>query len=389
MSLDTLFNENSKLKHFKLLIDDFDIGQDNLLSLTIANTFLSFGLSAVIIFRDQFSIINSQIRLNENTLITFEVNDTLGDYKKYIFRVVNTEISNEESRANFVKLYCIDPIAYTFKNLYLAKSFNTDVCTAFKSIFQEYKCNKYLSSMGLKLDCVPCSVKKSFTWSSNLSAYDFFKEYSRLSNVRIWYDSEYLHIKEFDLQSEKSKYPLKLKGHSIQYTDTCSNNDYLFKIHQYKKDGLNHSQLMELVPSQEVIRFKGKSVNRETVNLTDFYKSLILNNNEDFSTFQNTQGKRSKIIVDSVEAQKHDLFSAFMNLNKLNIVVAGTLKYNCPGFIASVKLADKSAFKKQQLSGDITTSGNYLILGTESRFIKGHFHQMLALGRFDKPASKG
>ena len=389
MSLDTLFNENSKLKHFKLLIDDFDIGQDNLLSLTIANTFLSFGISAVIIFRDQFSIINSQIRLNENTLITFEVNDTLGDYKKYIFRVVNTEISNDESRANFVKLYCIDPIAYTFKNLYLAKSFNTDVCTAFKSIFQEYKCNKYLSTMGLKLDCVPSSVKKSFTWSSNLSAYDFFKEYSRLSNVRIWYDSEYLHIREFDLQSEKSKYPLKLKGHSIQYTDTCSNNDYLFKIHQYKKDGLNHSQLMELVPSQEVIRFKGKSVNRETVNLTDFYKSLILNNNEDFSTFQNTQGKRSKIIVDSVEAQKHDLFSAFMNLNKLNIVVAGTLKYNCPGFIASVKLADKSAFKKQQLSGDITNSGNYLILGTESRFIKGHFHQMLALGRFDKPASKG
>ena len=84
----------------------------------------------------------------------------------------------------------------------------------------------------------------------------------------------------------------------------------------------------------------------------------------------------------------YDLFSAFMNLNKLNIVVPGTLKYNCPGFIANVKLGDKSVFKKQQLSGDITTSGNYLILGTESRFIKGHFHQMLELGRFDNPSAK-
>lgn len=388
MSLDTLFSEVSKLKHFKLLIDDFDIGQDNILSVTIANTFLSFGQTAVIIFRDQFSIINSQIRLNENTLITFEVNDVLRDYKKYIFRVVNTEISNEESRANYVKLYCVDPIAYTFKNLYLSKSFNSDVCTAFKSVFDEYKCKQYLTKMGLKLDCVPSSVKKSFTWSSNLSAYDFFKEYARLSNVRIWYDSEYLHVREFDLQTEKSKYPLEVQGHKIQYTDTCSNNDYLFKIHQYRKSGLNHSQLMELIPSQEVIRFKGKSVNRETVNLTDFYKSLILNNNTDFSTFQNTQGKRSNTVVESLEAQKFDLFNGFMNLNKLNIVVSGTLKYNCPGFIANVKLADKSVFKKQQLSGDITTSGNYLILGTESRFIKGHFHQMLELGRFDKPAAK-
>ena len=388
MSIHTLFTETTKLKHFKLLIDDFDIGQDNILSVSIANSFLSFGQAAVIVFRDQFSIVNSQIRLNENTLITFEVNDFLKEYRRFIFRIVNTDISNENSRANFVTLLCIDPVSYLFKNLYLSKSFNSDISTAFKSVFDEYKCKDYLSKMGLKLDCVPASVKKSFTWSSNLSAYDFFKEYSRLSNVRIWYDSEYLHVKEFDLQAEKSKYPLKFQGNDIQYTDTCSNNDYLFRIHQYGKDGLNHNQLMELVPSQEVIRFKGKAVDRETVNLTDFYKSLILNDNEDFSTFQNTKGKRSSIVVDSIEAQKYDLFTAFMNLNKLNIVVPGTLKYNCPGFIANVKLADKSAFKKQQLSGDITTSGNYLILGTESRFIKGHFHQMLELGRFDNPAAK-
>ena len=77
MSIHTLFTQTTKLKHFKLLIDDFDIGQDNILSVSIANSFLSFGQAAVIVFRDQFSIVNSQIRLNENTLITFEVNDFL------------------------------------------------------------------------------------------------------------------------------------------------------------------------------------------------------------------------------------------------------------------------------------------------------------------------
>ena len=123
MSIHTLFTETTKLKHFKLLIDDFDIGQDNLLSVSIANSFLSFGQAAVIIFRDQFSIVNSQIRLNENTLITFEVNDYLKEYRKFIFRVVNTDISNEKSRANFVTLYCIDPVSYLFKNLLRYKEY--------------------------------------------------------------------------------------------------------------------------------------------------------------------------------------------------------------------------------------------------------------------------
>ena len=77
-----------------------------------------------------------------------------------------------------------------------------------------------------------------------------------------------------------------------------------------------------------------------------------------------------------------------MNLNKLNIVVAGSLKYNAPGFIVNVKLGEKSAYNVRQIMGDVTTSGNYLVLGTESRFIKGQFHQLLELGRFDAPSAK-
>ena len=388
MSIDTLFTETSKLKHFKLTIDDIVIAQDSILNVSVRNSLFGFGEYAVIMFRDPFSTVNSTLRLNEATVITFEVNDFLRDYRRYVFKIVKTEISNDESRANYVTLHCVDPIAYTFKNLFLAKSFNTDICSAFKEIFNQYKCNTFLSKMGLKLDCVPSKVSKSFTLPSDMNVFDFLKAYTRLSNVRVWYDSSYLHVKEFDLQSEKSKYPLKLDGKDIQYTDTCANPEYLFRIHQYKKDGLNHAELMELVPSQEVIRFKGKSVDRETINLTDFYKSLVLNNNYDFSTFQNTKGKRSNIAVDTIEAQKHDLFTAFMNLNKLNIVVAGSLKYNAPGFIVNVKLGEKSAYNVRQIMGDVTTSGNYLVLGTESRFIKGQFHQLLELGRFDAPSAK-
>ena len=388
MSIDTLFSKTTKLKNFKLYLDNYEIPMDDILDVTISNSLLSFGMNALIVFRDSNSLLNSKkITLDEKLTITFEVNDRFDSYEKFLFKISNTSVTSEESRTTFISIQAIDPITYAMKNLYLAKSFNTDMCSAFREIFSNYKYNEELSKLGLKLDLVKCNKVQHFTWTSNKNAYDFFKEYGRLSNVRMWYDFNNLHVKEFDLQKEQAKYPLKCKSGEVEYTDTCYNTNYAFRIHQYKKGGLNHQQLMELTPAQEVIRFKGKSVNRETVNLNDFYSSLVLNGNNDFSTFQNTSGKRSNIRVDSVEAQKYDLFDAFMHLNTLNIIVPGSLKYNCAGYIVNVKLGEKTPYRKQQLKGDNTASGKYLILGTESRFIKGHFHQLLMLGRFDKPKS--
>ena len=93
MSIDTLFTETTKLKHFKLTIDNIVIAQDNILNVSIRYSLFNFGEYAVIMFRDPFSTVNSTLRLNEETVITFEVNDFLRDYRRYVFKIVKTEIS--------------------------------------------------------------------------------------------------------------------------------------------------------------------------------------------------------------------------------------------------------------------------------------------------------
>ena len=118
MSIDTLFTETTKLKHFKLTIDDIVIAQDSILNVSIRHSLFNFGEYAVIMFRDPFSTVNSTLRLNEETVITFEVNDFLRDYRRYVFKIVKTEISNDESRANYVTLHCVDPVASTLHNFH-------------------------------------------------------------------------------------------------------------------------------------------------------------------------------------------------------------------------------------------------------------------------------
>ena len=52
MSIDTLFSKTTKLKNFKLYLDNYEIPMDDILDVTISNSLLSFGMNALIVFRD-------------------------------------------------------------------------------------------------------------------------------------------------------------------------------------------------------------------------------------------------------------------------------------------------------------------------------------------------
>ena len=176
MSIDTLFSKTTRLKNFKLYLDNYEIPMDDILDVTISNSLLSFGMNALIVFRDSNSLLNSKkITLDEKLTITFEVNDRFDSYEKFLFKISNTSVTSEESRTTFISIQAIDPITYAMKNLYLAKSFNTDMCSAFREIFSNYKYNEELSKLGLKLDLVKCNKVQHFTWTSNKNAYDFSK----------------------------------------------------------------------------------------------------------------------------------------------------------------------------------------------------------------------
>lgn len=388
MSISTLITPTTTCTSFKLQVNDIDIPIDDVITVEFKNSFFEFGLNGIITIKDSFSLINSElITFDGSTTITLTINDFFRDYKKWIFTVVDMKIDKTNPRVNNIIFIVTDVLNYKLTNTYISKSFNTNIVSAFAQIFDQYKYNEILSQIKLITEFNANNVKSEhFTISSNINLYDFFKSQFRLNNVRIFQDNYKLYVKQFKLSDIKSNFPIKKpNGNELNYTNMVCNNDYAFKIHDYLKLNMSKSNMIDFSPLQEVIRFNNKTIDRQTVNLTDFYNDLLLNNNDTFRNLQDTAGKRSSVRVDSVDAQKYDLFNTFIQNEGLQIVVPGNIKYNNVGYIVKVKLSDKSSYKSQQLSGDITGSGLFLVTEIRYKFFKDIFIQRMTLNRFDSP----
>lgn len=388
MSIATLITPTTTCTSFKLQLNDIEIPIDDVVTVEFKNSFFEFGLNGIISIKDSYSLINSDlITFDGTTAIIITINDFFRDYKKWVFSVIDMKVDRTNPRVNSLIFIVTDVLNYKLNNTYISKSFNTNVVQAFEQIFNQYKYTQLLTDVKLSPEFNPSGLQdEHFTLSSNLSLYDFFMSQFRLSNVRIFQDNYKLYVKEFKLSDIKSNFPIiKSNGGELCYTNVVSNNDYAFKIHDYLKMNISKSKVWSYSPLQEVIRFHNKTIDRQTINLSDFYQDLLLNNNDAFKRMQDTAGKKSSVKVDSIGAQKYDLFNSFIQNEGLQIVVPGNIKYNNVGYIAKVKLSDKSIYNTQQLSGDVTGSGLFLITETRYKFFKDTFIQRLTLNRFDSP----
>lgn len=388
MSVSTLFTPTLVCTSFKCYLNDIEISIDDLQTIEFKNSFFEFGMNGIISIKDTYSMINSDlITFDGSTTFTLVINDFLRDYKKWVFSVVDLKIDKTNPRVNTLIFIVTDVLNYKLQNTYISKSFNTDIVSAFSQVFSQYQYTQVLNEVKVQTEFNSSGLQsKHFTLSSNLSLYDFFVNQFRLNNVRIFQDNYKLYVKQFKLNEIKSNFPLKKpNGKQLNYTNTVSNNDYAFKIHDYLKMNISKSKVLDASPTQEVIRFNGKTLDRETINLQDIYQDLMLNGNDMYSAMQDTSGKKSSVRVDSVDAQKYDLFNTFIQNEGLQIVVPGNVKYNNVGYIVNVKLSDKSSYHSQQLSGDTTGSGLFLVTEVQSKFYKDNFFQRLTLNRFDSP----
>ena len=194
----------------------------------------------------------------------------------------------------------------------------------------------------------------------------------------MWQDEATVYVKEFRLSSADKN--------DLKYSTNSNNQNYLFRIHDFKKYDVSKSAAFVNLPAKLVTRFSNKTVIQDTVNLDDFYSDLILNNNDMFKNLQgDAVGKSYSIMNDTVGAQKYDLFNTFIENEKLDIVVPGTLKENQPGRVITVEIGDKSQYVKARQLGNRTSSGKWFIKTVQSRFFGGRFIQRLRLGRFDHP----
>ena len=194
-------------------------------------------------------------------------------------------------------------------------------------------------------------------------------------------DDYKLHCYQFKL-SEAEDAETNFWGSDLEYTNLQTNVDGYFYIHDYEKDfGQNDKK----IPKQCITRLDNKKMTKVPIDLNDFFKDLMLNGDTSFKELQDTEGE--KIITQDVTEDyvKYFLFNKYMQTNQLTIYVKGTLKYPQLGKICRVKLDDKSPYPDNQLKGDVTANGKYLITDVTNSFIGDKFIQRIQLSRFDNP----
>ena len=380
MPISTLLTEVTLPKLLTVNIAGKTISPDDLILVEFADDFFTFGTQGIITIRDSYSFANSKdITFDGNTPVTISCIDYQKFRYAWSFTITDMQVS-PANRANLLTFTICDPFYYKLSNLYISKSFSGTITDAFSSIIGQYKLDTLLKTSKRNLTVESGGENKKFVFSSNRSVLDTILFEFRLANLRIWQDNENVYVKEFKVSDAKD---VTSKQGTVKYSNIAFNNTYMFKIHDMKKRNFSRSNMVAFAPVQEVVRFKNKELITDTVNLSDFYSSMCLNSDKTFATMQDTTGKKFSIRVDSLEAQKFDLFNTFIRNEELDIVIPGSIEHNQLGYIANVELGERSQYSKATTLGDRKSSGRYLITRVHNRFLNSAFMTKLRLSRFD------
>lgn len=384
MSLTSMLTETAVCKLFRIFIDDLAIPIDSVLHFEYHLSFWTLCSPGVLMLNSNYSFTNIKDNnfFNKAKEIKVQIRDNHGDYITKYFKTLSC---TQEDAVIFLKL--IDIVFAEMLLTYINGSYCDYPKNIFHSIItsQKYKIWNAIKKQKLKLDFKSDDSDKktkfNFSLDSSKSMITNFALLLQRQNIRIWMDDYKLHCYQFKL-SEAEDAETNFWGSDLEYTNLQTNVDGYFYIHDYEKDfGQNDKK----IPKQCITRLDNKKMTKVPIDLNDFFKDLMLNGDTSFKELQDTEGE--KIITQDVTEDyvKYFLFNKYIQTNQLTIYVKGTLKYPQLGRICRVKLDDKSPYPDNQLKGDVTANGKYLITDVTNSFIGDKFIQRIQLSRFDNP----
>lgn len=373
MAVRDLLNESSALMCLELFIDTTQIPQDDVLSCEFKYNFFETPIYGKVVIRDSFDLDNfKDLKFNGSANLTIKATDNKQTIFFQTFSIVDMKVENEFKKTKHLAFYLVDVFTYSLSKKFLTKSFNSTVTSAFNDCVET---DLNLLQKDKKTFNVENSQKEEqFAIPFNTSVYEFFKQRFRYSNIRMFYDHNNFNVKELDLSKCKIREEL--------FTDRTTNKWYYYRIHQYKRKQPSKGQI--ILP-QNVVRVHGKNIEEEQVNLKEFISKITLNDNGDeFLSMQTSQGDISNPSSEPLGAQLFDLTQNLLETNQLTIFVTG-LFTNDIGTIMNVHLDTKSPFAENQINGDVSSSGKFLVTEIVDKFIGTKFIQRITLSRFDNP----
>lgn len=377
MSLKTLFGDSSLTRNFKIYFDDILLKNDEIITFEMKFDMFSFFTFGYLSFRDSFSISNSNaVKISEETTIRVEILDRYNYFFKCNFKPVKIEFDDTEKRVRNINVQLVDEVSFNLAKETDSKSYDGKVTDFFKKQFSKYNLPFGYSgkfSFNEKHNC----ISEKLISSSGEPTFDFFKSRLKMQGISFWMNHYEYCLKELNVKNFNDLSDV------IYFRTDITNNDNIFKINQVKRK--NSSKASIPVSKIEYTTTSGKIHKTTTISVKDLVQKVELNNNaSDFLSGD----ENNKISVTSSLGAKLEEFNQLVRMiknNQIIVFVSGSFKYANVGDIVKVFVDSKSPYTEQQLSGDPTASGKYIITSVVDKFIGTKFGQKITLSRFDNP----
>lgn len=386
MSIDKIFNNSTILKGCIIYVDDVEIIVDDIIAFKFNHSLYELGMTGSIKFTDSFDIANKLVNFNGTNKIKFRITDFLGtDFNKE-FVIIGVMDTGVGERFKTIDLFFRDEISYKLSNTYLSKSFTDTPINSFKKYLTHLGIDDIIKSTNLAYDIVDTSTSDTFVVPQNISVLEYFTEIFNSENIRIWLDRNQLHIKEL-IPSELT--PLTYQNSKVVYTNNTLNNDYVFKIHEYKMDKFMVQNLNQNRPIQRNFRYEfNKEIIDDTKNLKDVFADLKLND-LDVSDLQQTIGEQyNSQVAYATKLHEFSLAETYLNNNIISIVIPGNFENTNVGSVVEIDLRGNIGFEESQLNGDVVNNGKYIITNTQDLLAGSKYTSKLTLKRLDTQAPK-
>ncbi len=380
ITLDKVPEQTSVLRHVEYEI--FDKNNKSVkLPIDYVPTFESFfkrhspSIYGMMIYIDRLDL-TKQLDIKTSSIRVYYI-DLFNKMFYRTYKIINV---NEMKSSNDIKMFEFklrDNVSYYLDNLYISKSFTGSRVEALKQVFSENNLESYLTPTKLKFETEDDGIKGNLVLNKNLSVLDFFeKEFHRIG-FSFFQSKDGIYVK-----NKENLFPGKVPELKDVFSQRITNQLYKNKIYELVTVPANKEEI-DKQPKQESYYYdiESRQMKKITANIDSLQKQISMNKgNEDI---QETVGFKAKFQNRyDASQQKTDILEQFLRLSVSKIIVNGYVDNDINKVIELELLGDKGN-TKSHLTGDVVSSGKYIILSVIDKIIGDKMLQMLEVGRSD------
>jgi hypothetical protein len=367
-------------------INDALINEEDVISIEFEDTFDFIYIMGKMIIKDTLRIYNL-MDLNESVVIKINIIDNYGKNFIKFFNITSINVESVNTNFRLLKITFIDSLSFLLSTTYISKSFYDTPQNIVTTIFSYLKLEETSLKLNkLKLNLSATNEEKiNIITNNDRSVLDFLVYMFKNYGYRFWQSMERVNVeKKFIIDSPEKTFVVNSSDKILTYTNNTAYDEHPFMIYDYR---ILTNQTLDLNNNNPAISNyqskNGKSFDLTSINLIDFYDSLILGK-QDLKNLCLTKGvKYTTNTTQTIYTQKNDLEDSYFKNVQLEIVVKGNFTAFPLGYIVNVDLKGDAIVQGSEIEGDKMFSGKYFVYRIQEKIIGDKHISKLTLVRMN------